>query len=161
MSTRLHRAKAAMAMLAAGAAIVATACSLFVPKVRAPTLSIVGIDLGRSDFFQQRLKVHVRVENPNDRELPVRSVSYTLDIAGEEAAEGASSASFIVPPLGDAQFDMDVTANLAGTVLKLLLARGDGSAAGSVAYHIRGKVELSQGIWRSIPFDERGSFSLR
>jgi LEA14-like dessication related protein len=153
--------KAGVAVLAAAAASIAAACSLFVPKLKAPTLSVEGIELGRSDFFQQRVKVHVRVQNPNDRALPVRSLSYTLEIAGDEAARGVSSASFTVPPLGEAQFDMDVTANLAGTLLKLLIARGNGAPSDRVEYHLSGKVELSRGLLRSIPFDERGSVSLR
>lgn len=160
MSARIDRASVGVALLAAASALIA-ACSLFVPKLQAPRLSVVSIELARSDFFEQHLKVRMLVENPNDRALPVRSLLYTLEIAGEEAAHGASSASFTVPPLGEAQFDMDVTANLAGTLLKLLLARGDGSDADRVAYRLRGKVELSHGLLRSIPFDERGSFSLK
>jgi LEA14-like dessication related protein len=160
MRLRWNRLKAGIVVLAVAVAV-ASACSLLAPKLQAPSLSVVSIELAKSDFFVQRLKVRVRVENPNDRALPIKSLSYDLEIEGEEAAHGASSASFTVPPLGEAQFDMDVTANLAGALLKLLLARGDGSAADSVAYHIRGKVELSRGLLRSIPFDERGSFSLK
>ena len=160
MSARLDRASAGVALLAAAAALIA-GCSLFVPKLKAPRLSVVSIELAKSDFFLQHLKVRLRVENPNNRSLPVRSLDYTLEIADEEAAHGASSASFTVPPLGQAQFDMDVTANLAGTLLKLLLARGAGSEADRVTYRLQGKVELSQGLLRSIPFDERGAFSLK
>jgi LEA14-like dessication related protein len=161
MSARLNRANAGAALLAAAAAMIVAACSLFVPRLQAPRLSVVSIELGKSDFFLQHLKVRMRVENPNDRALPVRSLTYALEIAGEEAAHGASSASFTVPPLGEAEFDMDVTANLASTLLRLLLARGDGSDADRVAYRLQGKVELSHGLLRSIPFDARGSFSLK
>jgi LEA14-like dessication related protein len=155
-----RRLKTAVAACVAAAVVMAAACSLFVPKLQAPKLSVVSIKLGKSDFFQQRMRINLRVENPNDRALPVRSLYYDLDIAGEEAAHGVSSASFTVPPLGETQFDMDVTANLAGTLLRLLLARGE-PAADRVAYHIRGKVELSHGLLRSIPFDEQGSFTLK
>lgn len=148
-----------LVLLAAAAALATAGCSLFVPKLETPHLTVVSIELGRSSFLTQHLTVQLRVENPNDRALPVRALSYTLDIAGEEAAHGATHAAFTVPPKGSAQFDMDVTANLAGTLLRLLLANGGRS--GEVGYRLMGRVELSRGMLRSIPFDERGTFSLK
>jgi hypothetical protein len=56
---------------------------------------------------------------------------------------------------------MDVTADLAGTVLRLLdKARGKG-LPDALRYRLRGEVKLSRGFARSIPFDETGSLSLR
>jgi len=135
------------------------ACSLLEPKFEKPTLSIESIGIERSDFLTQHLKVHMRVDNPNDRELPVKGLSYTLYIAGEEAAYGTSDASFTVPARGDAEFDMHMTANLAGTLLRLL-GRG-GSGGEGIEYRVVGKVELSTGLKRSIAFDRRGTFKLR
>ncbi|HYK25850.1 MAG TPA: LEA type 2 family protein, partial [Steroidobacteraceae bacterium] len=132
---------------------------LLAPKFEKPNLSIENIALERGDLFSQRLLVHMRVQNPNDRELPVKGLSYTLYINGEQAAHGVSDKSFIVPALGEAEFDMHVTANMAGTVLGLL-ARG-GGAPDRIDYRVAGKVELSSGFMRSIPFDRRGTFSLR
>ncbi|MGH8261736.1 MAG: LEA type 2 family protein [Steroidobacteraceae bacterium] len=134
-------------------------CSLLMPRLETPRLSIVSVTLERSDLLAQHLKVRMQVENPNDRALPVKGLEYTLYVEGEEAAHGVSDASFTVPALGDAQFDMDVTANMAGTLLRLLGRGGD--AHGGIDYRIAGKVELSQGLLRSIPFEQHGAFSLR
>ncbi len=155
----MRRAGLQSALIAVGAALLAAGCSLFVPKFESPRLSIVGMELGKSNFLTQHLTVRLRVENPNDRALPVKGLSYRLMIAGEDAAEGVSRASFTVPPNGAAQFDMDVTANLAGTLLRLLL--GNGAHSREVPYHLTGRVELSRGMLRSIPFDKHGSFALR
>jgi LEA14-like dessication related protein len=157
----MKRMKVSLAFTAAAATLIAAACSLFTPKLEKPHLSVVAITVGKSDFFAQHLDVRLRVENPNDRALPVQGLSYTLDVAGQEAARGASSASFVVPPMGEAEFDMDVTANLAGTLLRLLLARSDASHSDRVEYHLTGKVTLSRGLLRSIPFDEHGTFGLK
>jgi LEA14-like dessication related protein len=109
------------------------------------------------ELWVQHLKVRMDVHNPNDRELPVQGLEYTIEIAGEEFASGASAASFVVPPRGDAEFDTNVTTNLAGAVLKLL-ARGPGALTEDVPYRLSGKVSLASGLWRSIPFDEHGTF---
>src|SRR5262249_23764478 len=95
-------------------------CALFAPKLQAPSLAIVNVELLKSDLWEQRLKVRMRVQNPNDRALPVRGLSYTIDVSGQEFASGVSGESFTVPARGEAEFNMNVTANMAGTLFKLL-----------------------------------------
>jgi LEA14-like dessication related protein len=134
-------------------------CSLLIPKLERPRLSIVNVQVLKTDLWEQRLKVRMRVQNPNDRTLPIKGLSYTLDIAGEEMAHGVSGASFVVPALGEAEFDMNVTANMASTLIKLL-GRGGDPMRDKVEYRIKGKVSLSEGFLRSIPFEETGTFAL-
>ena len=156
-----HRALAAPVRAAVPlvAALALSACSIFFPKLETPHLSVVGVELQKSDLWQQRLKVRMRVQNPNDRALPIKGLTYQLDVAGQEFARGVSGASFVVPALGEAEFDMNVTANMATALFKLL---GRGERIGdSVDYRIRGKVSLSEGFLRSIPFEQSGSFKLQ
>jgi hypothetical protein len=54
---------------------------------------------------------------------------------------------------------MNVTANMASALFKML-GRGSG-AADRIEYRIRGKVSLSEGWLRTVPFEQRGSFSLQ
>jgi LEA14-like dessication related protein len=112
------------------------------------------------DLFTQRLKVRVHVQNPNDRALPVKGLEYTIEVEGEQFASGESAASFVVPALGEAEFDMNVTTNLAGALLKVL-ARGPNALGQEVSYRLSGKVSLSEGLFRSIPFHEQGTFKLQ
>jgi LEA14-like dessication related protein len=132
-------------------------CAL-APKFEAPQLSVMDVQVVGADLWQQRLKVRMHVQNPNDRALPIQGIVYTLEVEGQQFASGESAASFVVPPLGEAEFDMNVTTNLASTFIKLLGRAADTKA---VAYHLTGKVSLSQGFLRSIPFDQRGTFNLR
>jgi LEA14-like dessication related protein len=131
-------------------------CSLFVPKIEKPTLSVVSVQLLKSDLFHQELKVRMRVQNPNDRALPVKGIAYELDVDDQEFAHGISGASFVVPALGEAEFDMSVSANMASLLVKVLGQGGD-----TVEYRITGKVSLSAGLLRSVSFNERGTFKWR
>lgn len=131
-------------------------CSLLGAHLQAPTLAVVNIQMGHSDLWQQHLQVRMSVHNPNDRELPVQGLSYTLDVNGEQCAHGESGASFVVPARGDAEFDMNVTANAAAALLRMFV-RGNATPA---EYRIRGKVELSSGLLRSVPFDQHGQLQL-
>ena len=133
----------------------------FGARLEPPQLSVVGVEIARGDLFEQRFKARMRVQNPNDRSIAVRGVSYTLQIGGEELGRGLSGSSFTVPALGEAEFDMLVTMNLAGTLMRLLeRARSDG-LPDSLSYRLRGEVKLAEGLVRTIPFDEKGSVRLR
>ena len=138
-------------------AVMLGGCALFVPKLQAPTLAIVNVELLKSDLWEQRLKVRMRVQNPNDRTLPIKGLSYTIEVSEQSFASGVSGASFVVPAKGEAEFDMNVTTNMAGTLFKLL-SRGDASR---VDYKISGKVSLSEGLLRTVPFEQRGTFKLQ
>jgi len=148
--------RARIAACAAGA-LLAASCAL-TPKFTTPTLSIVGVQLIGSDLLEQRLRVRMHVQNPNDRTLPVRGIEYTLEVEGQPFATGESAASFVVPAMGEAEFDMNVTTNVAGTLVRLLSHGVDSGR--SVPYRMSGKISLSEGWLRSLPFDERGTFKL-
>ena len=132
-------------------------CSLIVPKLQPPHLSVVGVELQKGALWQQKLKVRMHVENPNDRVLPIKGITYTLDVNGQEFAHGESAASFVVPALGEAEFDMNMTANMAGTIISLLSHGTDAN----VEYHLVGRISLSEGLMRSVPFDQHGTFRLQ
>jgi LEA14-like dessication related protein len=150
--------KIARAPAAILAALLLAGCAL-APKFQTPQLSVADVQILGGDLWSQRLKVRMHVQNPNDRELPVRALEYTIEVEGQTFATGASTDAFIVPALGESDFDMNVTTNLAGTVLKLLV-RGSGSD-NTVNYRLTGKLSLSAGLLRTIPFDQRGTFRLQ
>jgi LEA14-like dessication related protein len=118
---------------------------------------VVGVELQKGALWQQKLKVRMHVDNPNDRELPIKGITYTLDVNGQEFAHGESAASFVVPALGEAEFDMNMTANMAGTIISLLSHGTDAN----VEYHLTGRISLSKGLLRSVPFDQHGTFRLQ
>ena len=130
-------------------------------KLEAPNLSVIGMEMLESSLFTQRLKVRVRVQNPNDVELPVKGVSAKLELAGEEFANGVSAGSFVVPAFGESEFDLLVDANMARTVLAMVGKSKESNPMESLDYRLTGKVSLSSGFVRSIPFDESGSLNLR
>ena len=143
---------------AAAVALLGVGCAL-TPKFTTPTLTIVGVKLEGSDLLAQHLTVRMHVQNPNDRTLPVKGIEYTLDVDGQPFATGDAAGSFVVPALGEAEFDMNVTTNMAGTLVRLLARPSDARA--SVPYRLTGKISLSQGWLQSIPFEQHGTFSLQ
>jgi LEA14-like dessication related protein len=128
------------------------------PRLEAPKLSVVGITVQSADVFSQRLLVRMRVLNPNPRELPVKGISYRIEVNDAQLGHGLTNAPFVVPALGETEFDVQVTTNLAGTLARLLLRSG---SKDSLSYRLVGDVSLSSGFLRRIPFDERGRVDLQ
>ncbi len=60
--------------------------------------------------------------NPNARELPIKGISYRIEVNDAELAQGLTDTPFVVPAMGEAEFDVQVTANLAGALAQYLLA---------------------------------------
>ena len=127
------------------------------PKYETPKLSVVALKMQGGDFFSQRVQVRLRVFNPNARELPISGITYRIEINDAEVGNGSTSAPFTVPAMGEVEFDMQITANLAGALAKLLSRR---NSSEELAYRLVGDVSLTSGFLRRIPFDERGKVKL-
>jgi LEA14-like dessication related protein len=128
-------------------------------KLEAPKLSIVNVGMVSADIFSQQFRIRLHVQNPNDRELPIKAIDYELFLQGDSFAEGVSDQPFIVPAKGEAEFDTVVQTNFMSSVGRLLskLNTSDGS---KVQYTFVGHVQLTKGMLRKIPFSEQGMVDL-
>ncbi len=133
------------------------ACSTLAPKLEMPRLTVMNVAMTSGDMFNQNFLVHLKVQNPNDRELPIKGIDYKLFLQGDSFAEGLSTAPFVVPVQGEEEFDLTVRTNFVSS-LGRLLSRLNGKK--SVEYVIEGQVLLSSGMLRKIPFRNSGSVDL-
>jgi LEA14-like dessication related protein len=133
-------------------------CGVLGPKLASPRLDVVKIDVLHSDLLEQQLRVRMHVQNPNDRALQVSGITYRMEVGGEAFAHGESQRDFEIPALGSTEFDVNVSANAAGVVMKLLAG---GHKLDVVDYRLIGEVTLAKGLLRRIPFEEKGQFKLR
>ena len=122
----------------------------------APQLTVMSMQVQSADLFSQRMRVHMRVVNPNPRELPVKSIDYRIEVGGADFAQGLADQPFVVPAMGEAEFDVQVTANIANAITQILGRKRD-----SLDYRLIGSVSLSRGFLRRIPFDQRGRVKLK
>lgn len=128
-------------------------------KLKAPKLSIVNVGMVSADVFNQQFRIRLHVQNPNDRELPIKAIEYELFLQGDSFAEGVSDQPFVVPAQGDAEFDTVVRTNFMSSVGRLL-SKLNANEAGMVQYTFVGHVQLTKGMLRKIPFSEQGMVDL-
>ena len=136
-----------------------TACSLMTPKFDRPTVSVVDIEMLSGNLLQQKLKVTLNIQNPNDRVLPVSGLHASLSVSGDEIAAGANDRAFVVPAKGETRFDMMITANMAMALLKL--ADKSQQHGDSIDYDLSGSAAIDLPFLRDLPFHQAGSFSLK
>ena len=127
-----------------------------VPQFERPNLIVTGIEMRGGNFLQQNFLVKFQVQNPNERALPVSGLHAELSVAGERIASGVSNRSFVVPPMGQSEFDMTITANVALALLKLANQSGD-----SIDYQLTGAASLDLPFMHDLPFHQTGSLSLK
>jgi LEA14-like dessication related protein len=150
----MHRLLLRALLLASIAAL--AACSSFGPKLVSPHLTLEGIQILSADMFAQQFKVRVKVENPNDLSVAVKGLEYDIELMGDGFAEGTSDHSFVLPALGEAEFDMTVNTNFVSS-LGRLVSRMKGGKLEDVQYTITGKLLLEKGVMRTIPFAHSGT----
>ncbi len=129
------------------------ACS---PKFEQPNITVVSIEMQHASLLQQNFQVRFHIQNPNDRALPVKGLHADLSVGGDRIASGVSNRAFVVPPLGDTDFDMTITANMAMALLKLANQHTD-----SIDYEVTGAASLDLAFLNNLPFHHNGSFSLK
>ena len=134
-----------------------TSCSAFGPKIEVPQLTLVRVAMMSADIYNQQFLVRMHVENPNDRELPIRGIDYKLFLEGDSFAEGLSNKLFVVPAKGETEFDMIVRTNFVSGVARLM-SRLNGRQ--QVQYVFEGKVLTDISMAKKIPFQETGTVSL-
>jgi LEA14-like dessication related protein len=126
------------------------------PKFERPNLTVTSIEMQSGNLLQQNFLVKFQVQNPNNRTLPVSGLRAELDVAGQRIASGVSNRAFVVPAMGQSEFDMTITANMALALLQLANQHAD-----SIDYEVTGSASLDLPFMHDLPFHQTGSFSLK
>jgi LEA14-like dessication related protein len=134
------------------------ACSLLAPKFNRPNITVISIQLRGGNLLQQNFAVKLNIQNPNDRPLPVRGLHAELNVGGELIASGTNDRAVVIPALGESEFDLTITANLALALLKL--ADSANQHADSIDYDLTGAASIDLPFLRNLPFHQTGSFKL-
>lgn len=139
-------ALAAIALAASGCASMALREPIEVHVVRITPLP--------STAFEHRVRVDLRLRNPNDRAYEIEGLRFVLDVNGRRLASGMSSEGVSLPRLGEAVIPVTTSTSLIDLVNQIVaFGRLDQPR---FDYALRGKLFLA-GLGGSIPFEGAGS----
>ena len=143
---RLHRASLflfAVALLFAG-------CATWFIKGEPPEVLVTNVTPLDATLFEQRLRVDLRVRNPNDFDYHLTGIDFTLNLNGKRLARGLGSKEVTIPRLGDAVMTVDTTTSTLDIVRQLL----EFSQKQDLTYDIKGVLHSRDG---RLPFTNAGT----
>ena len=146
ISMRLHRAASflfAMAFLLAG-------CASWFLKGEAPEVLVTNVTPLDATIFEQRLRVDLRVRNPNDFDYHLTGIDFTLNLNGNRLARGLGGKELTIPRLGDAVMTIETTTSTLDIVRQLFQF----SQKQELTYDIKGVLHSSEG---RLPFTNAGT----
>lgn len=124
------------------------------PSVRLNDVRFTEIDLSNQTFL-----LDFRVSNPNPFPLPVRAISYGVELDGFRFASGETQCNFSVPASGEGSFEISVDLNLMRTAPQLLFIVRDGMQR-NIPYALNGRFEVDIPLVPAVSFRNDGTIRL-
>ncbi len=133
-------------------------CATLQHPVQTPRISLAGIKLVEASLGKQRYELLLHVVNPNAIPLPVRGMSYRVQLAGESFAAGETLQAFTIPANGETDFELSVTTDLLRTLsgVQRMLDQGEQT----LAYQLGGQLQVDLPFVRALPFSSSGEVDL-
>jgi len=129
--------------------IFSTSCASLVFQAEPPEVLVSNVKPLGGTLFEQRVQVDLRVRNPNDFDLEVTGLDFTLQLNNKRLARGLANKAVTIPRLGDAILTVE-TATSTLDVLSQLLNLTSGE---DITYQITGVLHLHD---IPLPFDNEG-----
>ncbi|MBT8764621.1 LEA type 2 family protein [Metapseudomonas boanensis] len=130
-------------------------CSTWVTgSFQDPEVRLVKVDVIRAKLLEQQFVLRFRIDNPNDVNLPVRGLAYTVHLNDIKLASGESSTWFTVPAHGHQTFDVPVRTNLWRHMKQIvkLLEKPDQP----IKYRLEGEVKTGLMFGKSVHLTRNG-----
>lgn len=141
--------------LLATAILVAHLSGCAVP-LQKPEVSVAGVELVGLGLVEQRLLLKLRIANPNDVDLTIKGLEFSLEVNDEPLAKGASEHPLRIARRAEAQLDVGAVTRLGDLLRQLRAARQSGAT--QLPYRVHGRADLEG--YGTLPFDRSGELPL-
>jgi LEA14-like dessication related protein len=126
-------------------------------SVEAPQVALANVRLLDAKGLMQRIRVDLLVSNPNDFDIPLTGLDFSMTVNGADFGNGLSNAAVTLPRRGQATVPVDVTIKML-TVFNQIQAV---QKRGALDYRLTGTAYLDHLLLPSVSFDRTGSLSLK
>ena len=124
-------------------------CASWFMKGESPEVLVTNVTPLEATAFEQRLQVDLRIRNPNDFDLLVTGIDFTLNLNGKRLARGLGNKDMTVPRLSDAVVSVQTSTSTFDVVRQLL----NFSQTQDLSYNVTGLLHLKDS---RLPFDNSG-----
>jgi LEA14-like dessication related protein len=138
--------------------LVLASCSSLQPKLEQPTVKVAGLQLLPAQGLSQPIEVSLLISNPNDRDLTLRGMSYTVGIENFDVLSGVSDQLPTLTAYQETPVKVVVTANVLQLV-RLIEHFGRNGVKENVNYNFSAKLDFSAWL-PALRINEKGAIPL-
>ncbi len=150
--------RSSMAFLGLLLCVLLSGCAAMKPKLEQPTVKVTGLQLLPAQGLLQPIQVSLLVTNPNDRDLSLRGMSYTVGIENFDVLSGVSNELPTLTAYQETPIKVVVTANVLQLV-RLIEHFGRNGMKENVDYNFSAKLDFSAWL-PALRVNEKGSIPL-
>lgn len=140
------------------ASLLLNACAHLPGSVQEPRVHLVGLQLQSAELFEQRYRLKLRIQNPNDFALKIRGLDFQVDLNDQQFAEGVSNQAVEVPAFGEAMMEVEVSSSI-WSLARQLRDLSENQAE-HMRYRLHGRVALA-GRAATVGFESTGELGFR
>ncbi|HEX4051631.1 MAG TPA: LEA type 2 family protein [Steroidobacteraceae bacterium] len=148
--------RASLAMPLCLTVLALSGCVSIVPHLVAPEVTLTSVRFQGGSLSHEQLQLTAHIYNPNDRAIPVQSMTASVDLSGMPFASGQTDAPFVLPAQGTYDVVLDVTADMGNG----LIALAGRMSHRDLPYRVHGEVHLQRGLVRLLHFSHEGDLRL-
>lgn len=152
------RAKSLVNIFFIALCLLLASCTAIKPKLEQPTVKVAGLQLLPAQGLLQPIEVNLLVTNPNDRDLSLRGMSYTVGIENFDVLSGVSNELPTLTAYQETPIKVVVTANVLQLV-RLIEHFGRNGMKENVDYNFSAKLDFSAWL-PALRVNEKGSIPL-
>ena len=138
-------------------AVLMSGCAGIHTRAEAPSISLSNLEILKVGLLEQRYRLKLRIQNPNDFALPISGMKYQLDINDQKFANGVSRQAVTIPAFGEGMMDVEVFSNF-GRIMEQFSGLASGRMQ-KVSYRLFGSVSMAHSVVK-LPFEYKGDVGL-
>jgi LEA14-like dessication related protein len=125
-------------------------------RLQPPSVTVASMNVIDVSLLEQRFAFKLRIQNPNDMDIPITGMSFEIILNDQSFAKGVSNKSITLVRLSETMLEVTAVSDLSGILRQmneLLLGNRN-----SVSYLIKGRLETGSAI--GLNFENSGMLNI-
>jgi LEA14-like dessication related protein len=123
-------------------------------QVAVVDVTISSLNMGPSTVLEQTWNLTLRIQNPNNYDIPADGMKFGIEVNGRPFAKGVDNQAYLIPRLGEATVQVKAISDLPALIQQFGDLRRIG--ASGIDYYLQGRVY--SGEWH-YPFEYYGAIT--
>jgi LEA14-like dessication related protein len=135
-----------------GSALAVAGCAGLGQRIESPEVFVVDLEPQQGGKLEQRFRIDLRIQNPNDFELAIDGLDFELDLNGVRLTRGMGNEAVTIPRLGDVIVGVSATTTVFDLFRQVVNAPGQEG----MDYELRGRLFLASPKRGPVDFSRSG-----